>query len=143
MFSPASTAPRSLLPRRSGQCPRGRWRSSPSCSRGSALLLRPSLTRPSGSKPGLIRRRAVVGSAKTIRAGAIIAVEGAVARLPASGLGSARATTATGRTYDLRLLQAIGVIADPAAAAEYRKGVALSNEDAPPPLSGLDVKACQ
>ncbi|MDP8920363.1 MAG: hypothetical protein M3O00_16045, partial [Pseudomonadota bacterium] len=65
----------------------------------------------------------------------------------AAAHASARAATATGKTYDRRFLQAIGaigVVADPdAAAAWYRKGAALGDEDAAPLLGGLDVKASQ
>jgi len=45
--------------------------------------------------------------------------------------------------HEPRLRQASGVIAYPAAGAGHRKGTALSNQDAAPPLSGLDVKASQ
>ena len=65
----------------------------------------------------------------------------------AAASASARAATAMGRTYDPRYLQAIGaigVVADPeAAAAWYRKGTALGDEDAAPLLRGLNVKASQ
>jgi hypothetical protein len=61
----------------------------------------------------------------------------------AAAHASARAATATGRTYDPRFLQAIGAIGSvadlDAAAAWYRKGAALGDEDAGPLLGGLDV----
>ena len=62
----------------------------------------------------------------------------------AAALASARAATAAGRTYDPRFLQAIGVIgvvADlDAAAAWYRKGAVLGDEDATPLLRGLEAR---
>jgi hypothetical protein len=71
----------------------------------------------------------------------------AVGNVAAARLVYQRAATAAGRTYDPRFLQAIGaidVVADPeAAAAWYREGAALGDEDATPLLGGLNVKAHQ
>ncbi|HYZ62146.1 MAG TPA: AAA family ATPase [Acetobacteraceae bacterium] len=85
------------------------------------------------------------------RGEALIAIGNvAAARLAyqrAAALGSGPAATATGRTYDARFLQqigAIGVVADPeAAAAWYRKGAALGDGTAAPFLAGLQAKTEQ
>jgi hypothetical protein len=98
----------------------------------------------SGASPAAV-------AALLARGDALIAIgDVATARLVyqrAAAHASARAATATGKTYDRRFLQAIGaigVVADPdAAAAWYRKGAALGDEDAAPLLGGLDVKASQ
>ena len=98
---------------------------------------------PSGSPP--------TAAAATLlaRGDALVAIgDVAAARLAyqrAAAPASARAATAAGKTYDPRFLQAIGaigVVADPgAAAAWYRKGAALGDEDAAPLLGGLEAEA--
>jgi TPR repeat protein len=78
------------------------------------------------------------------RADALIAIgDIAAARLVyqrAVTLGSGRAATAMGKTYDpgfLRQIGAVGVLADPdLAAAWYRKGAALGNGNAAPLVAG-------
>jgi molecular chaperone DnaJ len=97
---------------------------------------------PSGASPAAL-------AALLARGDALVATgDVAAARLVyqrAAALDSARAATAAGKTYDPRFLQAIGtigVVADPdAAAAWYRKGAALGDEDATPLMGGLDVRA--
>lgn len=97
---------------------------------------------PSGASP-------TIAAALLARGDALIAIGDVAAARPvyqrAAALASARAATAAGKTYDARFLQeigAIGVVADPdAAAAWYRRGVALGDEDAAPLLGGLDVRA--
>jgi hypothetical protein len=93
---------------------------------------------PAGAPPAAV-------AALLARGDALIAFgDVAAARLVyqrAAARDSARGATAMGRTYDPRFLQsigAIGVVADPdAAAAWYRKGAALGDEDAAPLLGGL------
>ena len=97
---------------------------------------------PSGASPAAL-------AALLARGDALVATgDVAAARLVyqrAAAHDSARAATAAGKTYDPRFLQAIGtigVVADPdAAAAWYRKGAALGDEDATPLMGGLDVRA--
>ena len=97
---------------------------------------------PSGASPAAV-------AALLARGDALIAIGNvAAARLVyqrAAAHASARAATAMGKTYDPRFLQAIGaigVVADPdAAAAWYRRGSTLGDEDATPLLGGLEVKA--
>jgi hypothetical protein len=82
------------------------------------------------------------------RGDALIAIgDIATARLVyqrAAALGSGLAATATGKTYDPRFLRqigALGVVANPEAAAVwYRKAVVLGDGDAVPFLSGLEAK---
>jgi hypothetical protein len=105
-----------------------------------------SATKPqrlvSGAKPATV-------AALLARGDGLIAIgDVAAARLVyqrAAALDSARAATAMGKTYDLRFLQAIGaigVVADvDGAAAWYRKGVALGDEDAAALLGDLDARA--
>jgi TPR repeat protein len=108
-----------------------------------------SATKPQRPPPSSASPAAV--AALLARGDALIAIgDVAAARLVyqrAAALASARAATATGKTYDARFLQAIGaigVVADPeAAAAWYRKGAALGDEDAAPLLGGLDLRASQ
>jgi hypothetical protein len=109
-----------------------------------ASATRPEPPPPSGASPAAV-------AALLARGDALFAIGNvSAARLVyqrAAALASARAATATGKTFDPRSLQAIGaigVVADPdAAAAWYRRGSALGDEDAAPLLGGLDVKASQ
>ncbi len=99
---------------------------------------------PSGASPAVV-------AALLARGDALIAIgDVAAARLVyqrAAAHASARAATAAAKTYDprfLRAIGAIGVVADPdAAAAWYRRGSALGDEDATPLLGGLEGKASQ
>ncbi|MBD0275925.1 MAG: hypothetical protein ICV73_28860 [Acetobacteraceae bacterium] len=103
---------------------------------------KPQQPPPPGASPS-------AAAALLARGDALIALGNvAAARLVyqrAAAFHSARAATAAGKTYDPRFLQeigAIGVVADPdAAAAWYRKGAALGDGDAAPLLRGLEVKA--
>lgn len=105
---------------------------------------------PAGALPQpLSRPPAAAVAALLARGDALIALgDVAAARLVyhrAAALDSARAATAMGRTYDprqLRAIGAIGVVADPeAAAAWYRRGAALGDQDAMPLLDDLTARA--
>jgi hypothetical protein len=110
---------------------------------------------PSPAEAATKPQRPVTGASPTAvaallaRGDALIAIgDIAAARVVyqrAAAHASARAATATGRTYDPRFLVAIGaigVVADPEEAAEwYRRGLALGDENALPLLGGLEVKA--
>jgi hypothetical protein len=118
-------------------------------STAAAASVAESATKPQAPPPPKASPAAV--AALLARGDALMAIGNvAAARLVyqrAAAHASGRAATAAGKTYDPRFLQAIGaigVVADPdAAAAWYRRGHALGDEDATPLLDGLGAKASQ
>lgn len=115
---------------------------SPAAASVAASATKPQRRPPSGASTTAV-------AALLARGDALIAIgDVAAARLVyqrAAAHASARAATATGKTYDPRFLQAIGaigVIADlDAAAAWYRRGSALGDEDATSLMGDLEVNA--